>query len=259
MGFGTLTKLLMGVGLGILTVSCLASTVVYGRFANSFTQLQKLEMKVSFDGLSEVHSTSIAIAVLGCLSAAAAIGAIVLTIFMENQTIVLIIVGGVSALFAFGCIVAEGIFTQKVVNYNAYNKEYASSDHKSAQKWIKEAIKDLYTQAASNINEKYKNDKEFQKLRKIPSFDSIDFGSQNSEKHIVTYSDFWENNNKENLTLHYSEGYIYGSYEKEYSSFVASTRFLYKEAYTSTQPVCWYNTDKTDLICKEYEVKKYTT
>lgn len=265
MGSGTLTKLLMGVGLGILAVSCLTSTVVFGRFANSFTKIQKLDMKFSFDSTSAIYSTSVAIAVLGCLSAAAAIGAIVLTIFLEDQTIVLIAVGGASALFAFGCIVAEGVYSQKVTSYNR------SYDHKNAQKWIKNAIKELYEQGVTNIKKSYKDRTEYAKyLKKIPEFKDFEtqLGKENNEKHIVTYHDIWGGKYYDNLTLYDGGSYIYAKiqfiddedpYVNIYMSApVAGIKFLYKEAYTQKQSICWYIKDETDVECKTFDTKKIT-
>lgn len=90
MGFSTrsLTKILLGVGLGILTVSCLTVTIVFGRRVNKTSKLEKYQYILNFDSSSSAIDSSIAIAVLGCISAAAALTAIVLSIFIEKQSLI---------------------------------------------------------------------------------------------------------------------------------------------------------------------------
>ena len=75
-------------------------------------KIDKLNKKITKDYKNNLYSCCIAITVLACISAVAAIATIVLSIILENQTLILIIAGGVASVFAFGAIVAEGVFTQ---------------------------------------------------------------------------------------------------------------------------------------------------
>ena len=60
---------------------------------------------------------------------------------VEGQTMILIIVGAVSAIFAFGCIVAEGVYTKKITDY--YDQVVLERDDKDMQNHIKKTIKYL--------------------------------------------------------------------------------------------------------------------
>lgn len=258
MGINTnsLTNILLGVGLGIIAVSCLAVTICFGHFANSKTEYEKIKMMLSYDQSGSLYDCSIVISVLGCISAVAAIAAIALTIILEDQTLILIIVGGVSALFAFGCIVAEGIYSQKAIAAGSgyYTTEYS---RKGSQKYIKKAIRELYEQGIENLKAEHGNSD-------LPSWSSIEkkLGKADEEGHVFTYSDIWKGENsrcfEDRITLHLnsysrptsitakiSNNQNYGCV----TSTVASINFLYNKSFTPKMRACWYNTKRTDIKC----------
>ena len=74
---GSMTTIFLGIGLGILAVSCLTVTIVFGRYANFYPSIDKTRMKLMFHPETYTIDVSIAIAVFGCISAASAIAAIV--------------------------------------------------------------------------------------------------------------------------------------------------------------------------------------
>ncbi|KAK8838837.1 hypothetical protein M9Y10_032877 [Tritrichomonas musculus] len=259
--FGILTKIVLGFGLGILTVSCLVVTVCFGAYANNTSSLENIEYQLSFNEGYSLYSASLAIAVLGCIAAAAALGAMALSILMDDQTLILIIVGGVSALFAFGCIVAEGMYTLQATKFNYYDDDsrLIERNHKNAQKYIKEAIEKLYNQGVYNLQKYLQKDD-------LPDWNSVKsmLGSV-SKGRVFTYADIWTSENLErnkgNITLYYYNGMIKACYHtSSYSSScynVASLYFYTKVSFQYKHRVCWYkNKEKTDLKCANVKGEK---
>lgn len=253
LNIGSLTKVLFGVGVGILIVSCLAVTICFGRCASSYTKAEKISMKVSFDYTSSVYSSSIAIAVLGCLAFATALATLVLTLIIEDQTVILIIVGGASAVFTFGCIIAEGLFTQYSYKNGAHH--YFESDdlsHKSAQKYIKKAIKELYENGMSLFHSKNKdlNIMEWSQFEKK-------LGIVDDNKNLITYATIWdkEDPSADYITLTKRQPYIIANFKGQ-RVYVGYTTFTLNKSYTPKKRLCWYNSDKTNFDCKFFDKEK---
>ncbi len=265
---GTLTKILLGFGLGIIVVSCLTVVIVFGKFANGFSKYDKIKMKFSFNYQSEVYSTSLAITVLGCFAFVSALAAIVLTFIMEDKTIILIIVGAVSAVFTFGCIIAEGLFTkydQQLLAKDNYMFYYHISDpnggykygyltdeynHKNAQKHIKESIEELYTVAYSHFKEAEK-DGSMKFAKTIPEWSDFKkkLGTVDSNKEVITYSNIWKGSDSNFITLNINSPYIYATFDSK-EVYVAYTTFTKNTTYTPKKQLCVYNSDRTDFTCQ---------
>ena len=146
------SRILHGIGLGVLLFSCLTVTICFSQYANSFSSLAKLQMKISFDYRSSVYDSSISIAVLGCLGFVGSLFTLVLIIILDSQPLFILISCGVTSILTLGCIISEGLFTQKIVNNNAYSEDLLQEySHKKAQEYIKNSIKELYQQAEKNI------------------------------------------------------------------------------------------------------------
>lgn len=262
LSFGTLTKIILGVGLGILAVSCLTVTVLFGQYADKRYQLfEKIDVRVNGGIEASLLDCSIAIAVLGCISAVAAIAGIALSIILEDQTLILIIVGGVSSLFAFGCIVAEGVYTLKSVQDNDTNY----SPNKGAQKYIKKSIEDLYKGAYEILKA--------QGLEKgINDWGNVSrsLGTNVTGRYgqtILTYGKLWSTRSNLpgfiTLYIDHSEynGMIVGNYGSDHVVPVASLSFVNKGKYSFTPKyrLCWFKGEKdkrTDYSCKVFKGKK---
>lgn len=254
---GTLTKIILGVGLGILAVSCLTVTVLFGQYADkAFSNFEKQMMKISNDGKKSVIDASIAIAVLGCISAVAALAAIALSIILDGQTLILIIVGGVSAFFAFGCIIAEGLFTKYCIDSNSYG----AGPSKSAQKYIKEAIKDLYSHAYDRLHKEHPD-------ANIPDWNNVsDLLGSNISNRIFTYNNIWQpdsrSGNKRNIVLSFyrensdSKNFIQAKYSSYDSVIIASTKFVATGTLSLYRRFCWVTKNGKDYSCKNLEVDK---
>lgn len=253
LNIGSLTKVLFGVGVGILIVSCLAVTICFGRCASSFTKAEKIWMKVSFDYTSSVYSSSIAIAVLGCLAFATALATLVLTLIIEDQTVILIIVGGASAVFTFGCIIAEGLFTQYSYKNGAHDY-YKEDDlsHKSAQKYIKKAIKEIYQNGMSLFLSKNKD----LKIMEWSQFEKK-LGTVDDNKNLITYATIWneEDSSADYITLTKRQPYIIANFKGQ-RVYVGYTTFTLNKSYTPKKRLCWYNSDKTKFDCKSFDMEK---
>lgn len=119
---------------------------------------EKLRMKVSYEGTKEIWDSGLSIAVLGFLAFTAAGATIALSIFLDNG-LVIMICGIITAAFALGCVIAEGLYSdyavKQVVKETTTNSH--SHNHKSAQNYIKEAIEELYNHALDNLEKKYPN------------------------------------------------------------------------------------------------------
>lgn len=273
--FGTLTKIFLGIGLGILATSCLTITILFGQYADKgFTNLEKQIAKIEKNKYKQTLDTSIAIAVLGCISAAAALGAITLSIILEGKTLILIIVSGASALFAFGCIVAEGIFTKiqidgyMIINHYRFGNQDSDpfeDPDSGAQEYIRNAIMDLYDHAHTIIQNSHKG-------TNIPDWNNVSsflgYSLENDPNHIITYSDIWkgyiyysdENNYNNNYIVLKCKDYGCKYIVAKYSDFdevkIASTKFSYKGKITRKERFCWYKDDYKDFSCKNFEVDK---
>lgn len=259
---GTLTKIILGVGLGILAVSCLTVTVLFGQYADkAFSNFEKQKMKISNDGQKSVVDASIAIAVLGCISAVAALAAIALSIILDGQTLILIIVGGVSAFFAFGCIIAEGLFTKYCIDSNSYG---AAGPSKSAQKYIKEAIKDLYSHAYDRLHKEHPD-------VNIPDWNNVsDLLGSNISNRIFTYKNIWQPysssyGNTRNIVLSFyserydsnSKNFIQAKYSRYDPVIIASTKFVARGTLSVYRRFCWFTKNGKDYSCKNLEEDKY--
>lgn len=274
---GSLTKVFLGIGLGILTVSCLTATIFFGRYSNGFTDFEKYEAKVSFDSKSSMIDSAIAIAVLGCISFAAALAALILSVLIEGQGIILIIVGGVSSLFAFGCIVAEGIFTQKCFqNYRYSNYDYFSEyNHKGAQDYIKKSIKQLYEQAIINYRNRYPDTLQSYSFLSFSDIEKDILGKNHSNypEHIITYADIWWSGNDISknddvnqylpFRFYLKNNYIYSLFNETsieddtYDDLpIATLNYIYFGEITQKQKVCWINSDRSAIKCKKMNTYK---
>lgn len=251
-----LTKVFIGIGLGTLAVSCLTSTIYFGRYANSFSTLEKYYFKTSFDSKSSMFDSSIAIAVLGCISFIAAIAAIVLSILFENQTLLLIIIGGISSLFAFACIISEGILTQKCYqNYVITENNLIYKNHKGAQKYIKKAIKQLYEQAVVNFHNQNSR-------LEFPSWSYVEnlLGTKtDDDDHIITYNDLWDKRSKSDyvpICFYRNSHRIVAVSNSSNTVNVAFIGYICNGNKQKWQRVCWYNSDQTNVKCKNMKTYK---
>lgn len=253
--FGTLCKILLGVGLGVLAASCLAVTVCFGGYANNHTAMEKIESTLNFRSESSMYSCAIAITVLGCLAAATALGAIVLSAIIEEQTMILIIVGGIAALFGFGCIIAEGVYTLQIVKNDAEaSMDFTDQSHKNAQDYIKKAIEELYKQGAYNLEKDYS-------LKDLPSWNEAKnkLGTVSNGR-VITYNSIWSHDHPDNnITLYTSNSFIYSYYGNQQSSIVASLKFYAKGSAQTKNRYCWFkNKDRNDIKCANINGKKFT-
>ena len=272
LNIGTLTKILLGCGLGIIIVSCLTVVVVFGKFVNGFSKYDKLRFIFSFDGSSEMYSSSLAITVLGCFAFVTALAALLLTFIIEDKTLILIIVGAVSAFFTFGCIIAEGLFTKYDQQYEAkhnYNFRYYFNDddgyhngflmdeynHKGVQDHIKESIEELYNVAYKHFK-KAEEDGQMEFDKTIPEWSDFKkkLSQVDSNNRVITYSNIWKGEyDSDFITLHTSSSYIYATFDSK-RVYIAYTAFTKNTTYTPKEQLCVYNSDRTDFTCKIYDL-----
>lgn len=133
---------LSGFGLGILTLSSITETIIFGHYSNKMTTYQKYTFKVSMDSMNSIYDSSITIAVLGCF---AFIFSLISVVFLFKDFLHILFISELLLLiFTFGCIVAEGIISQKIKNQYAYdlsdsNNHYVfqAFSNKSARNYIK--------------------------------------------------------------------------------------------------------------------------
>jgi len=175
---GKFSNLILGTGLGIIILSCLVAGIWFIRY-DSFLK-DDLERKYfhlnwpwKYDG--DIYSSAMAISVCGLISAIAGLAAFFILGFSGGMNMIVLIVIAISALVALGCDIAEGLFNyyslQKNVqesfspienwrNPSSYpplliNFKYPYRNSSKAQKWLKDATKDLYDQAVENLELKY--------------------------------------------------------------------------------------------------------
>lgn len=254
LNLGALTTIFLGIGLGILTISCLTVTIVFSRDVNQESTINKYKYKLQFHPYNSLIETSIAIAVLGCISAAAALVAIIFSIFSEKN-IILMILGGVASIFAFGCIVAEGLYTQKSRS-SMLDIDFRSYSHKSAQNYIKKSIKDLYEQALKNFDSKCGDDLDKANISfKSWSYVKDKLGTVEDGK-VFTYNNLWgsdapaNNDQIPSLFIYGKNPTIYAKYGKDYDTPVATLLFKTEFKNKRTFKTCWYTDKNTSLKCK---------
>lgn len=253
-----LTKAIFYIGIGIIAISGFVVGVIYARSADKFhpNHLSKLAMKVSFDGTYDSWNASIAISVFGFFAFAAAIATIILSIILSDNTIVILICGIVTSVLILGCAISEGLFTKYTVTEKSIEYDYyKSSDHKSAQNYIKEAIKELYNQGLQNLKDKYdiKNAASWsdveKRLGKVYKDDDM----------LITYNTIWNKKQTDNIIA------IYPSYPDIYAKYngdsikIATYNFVNEDKYfyhPEKIRTCWYVSDYSDIKCKSIKTEK---
>lgn len=172
----------------------------------------------------------------------------------------MIIFGGISSLFAFGCIVAEGVYTRD--SFLSIDNDFRSRNHRSARNYIKKSIEDLYKQAKSNLEDKIEKESLSAELN-IQSWSQMKNKLGTYENgHIITYNTLWPGNSIMSstdvpFTLYSNNGFIYAK-STEYSNIytkVAVYRFAASISYQETIRVCWYTDKNTSLSCKNFKNK----
>lgn len=260
---GSMTTIFLGIGLGILAISCLTVTIVFGRYTKDYPSLQKYQMKLMFYPETYTIDASIAIAVFGCISAASAIVAIVFSFLFEDKSLLMIIIGGVSSFFAFGCIISEGVYTQKAIDVDLIeydNENLRSHSHKSARNYIKKSIELLYKQAKENLEKKANEEN---KNVSIPSWSDIKkkLGTVHYSGNVITYSYLWGKKNPIDevpLTLYLENSVIKAHYSHSQYDNIDDTEVatcIFKTQYSQKKNLhaCWYNNDNTSLSCKDFK------
>ena len=257
----TLTTIFFGIGVSILAISCLTVTIIFSRYANSLSTYEKYKAKLSFDSHSSLIDLSIAISVFGCISAASALCAMILSIIIEGKTLILIIIGGISSFFAFGCIISEGIYTQESFSYAIHDNDLRSYSHRGARNYVKKSIKELYEQGRENLYSAHSDDFKDNDIY-IPTWSEVDkkLGTLDAYGNVITYYDLWPNSQSQTnddipcLYMNYQDDCIYIKYDK-YKTQVATLRFRTQFTNKRTLHACWYNKDNTSLSCKNFEVE----
>lgn len=265
---GSLTTILLGFGLGILALSCLTVTAVFGRYVNKSNEIAFFKYKriLSLSLENSMIDSSIAIAVLGCISAALSITAIILSFLIKGKSIFLIIFGGIASIFAFGCIVAEGVYTKQSFENAVYDeygqlKDYQKS-HNGVIKYIKNSIEKLYVQAKRNIEDYAKEESIKESDVSIPSWSDIKnlLGKMNDKLgRVVTYNDIWTTSFSESdeipMIIYLGEnGIIYAQYKKGDITTapvkVATCRFNTQFSNQRTINACYFtNNDNSSFEC----------
>jgi hypothetical protein len=162
MGFqccGSVANLVLGVGLGVIALTGFAAAVMFFEFYDGVRH----EGKEAFDFgpndyYYEMKVTSFAAALLSVIAGVVALGAISISGCCEGKTGILVGIGGGACAFAFGGIVAEGVFFGYVVSQNT--KEHLDSPYRnvsSAQKYILNFYKEVYETAVDSLKKKDEN------------------------------------------------------------------------------------------------------
>lgn len=255
MNFSKLNTIMIGMGLGLLLLSCFIATVLFGNYANSFNGYDKLVMKVSNDGKDTLYKVSIAITVLGLVTVIAAITTIVFSFIFDDNIILSIIIGGVTAFLALGCIISEGIYYGKIPYYLSYqNGGYRGKPNKDIQKYIKEAIEEIYNYALEIIKIQNPNDE---------TVNDVMTWSQVSNNKEFKYNDIWvqtPEDDKDYLQLYINDGFINAKWKSGKVQKVGSIQFNDKTVDANRKApkmkVCWINNLQNDNKNKQLKCKK---
>jgi len=282
---GNISNLILGAGLGILAVTCLTVTIMFGQYYANFgkTDMKIYQIQDPAYWDYDIYNCSLVITIFGAISAVAAIAAFLLSIFLFGNKIVLIIAGGVSAVLAIGCLVTEGVFYHyKITRYvtdrltRLGGKPYYRNNTK-AQDYIKEVIQDLYTQGITNVKEYLKEHDSEELAKHLKDWTSISSKIGVEEKNetedpptltILNYADFWNGDvQPDRLTLKADHCFdqsnqmcIFAQFQPErilptISVVVASLNFNVTKDVKLIQKrlVCWNQTNSADYDCKELE------
>lgn len=254
-------KAIFYIGVGIIAISGFVVGVIYARSADKYhySHISKLAMKVSFDGTYNTWNSSIAISVFGFLAFAAAITTIILSILLSDNTIVLIICGIISSVLILGCVISEGLFTKYTITEKSIDDGfYQSQNHKSAQKYIKNAIEELYKQGYRNLKDEYKDD-----IKDAASWSDVEkkLGKKNKDDKIITYNTIWSNSQTDNIIRLYNDGNNIMAKYNGYDIKIATRKFVDKDKvydYGDKMRICWYKSDYSDIKCKniDYEPER---
>lgn len=282
---GSLSRVFLGAGLGILAISCLTATVFFGMFADKYdnSAVQRLLLQNPYGYIPTIYIQSLIITACGGVSSFFAVMSIIFSIPYSNKILLMIILGGISTLFGLGCTVTQGIFTlqaKKYCSWNLYdetNNNYYDYPYgyqiflknKDAQEYIKKSIKELYSHGYKLLQEYARNNQYYSTLyedfvvkKDVLNWSSVEnYIGKTVNNHVITYRNFWassynEYNDKYKyiyLTLN-SDG-IYAHYSRQYYADVriAATQFSYTDSFSRKLRFCWYKSDGLSLECKIYE------
>jgi len=166
---------------------------------NPFEVKNQIKDPTRYDG--DIYNCALTIAICGILSAIAALVSILLTA-CSGEDMILIIVGGVSALCAAICVITEGLFYNYTLKndvqdqfsrFKSYDEietpfRFPYRNSSRARNWLKDAIKKMYNQAKDNLEAKYPAYK-----GAIPSWSNDLIGSDKTKdgtKYIFNYPSF---------------------------------------------------------------------
>lgn len=284
--WGSLSRVFLGTGLGILTVSCLTVTIFFAMFADKYdnSAVQKLTLKSPYGYVSMIYRQSIIIAVCGGIASFFGVLTIILSIPFSKKILLMIILGGISCLFGLGCTVIEGIFTTEALKYCSWNLyEETNSDgyynypfgyqeyttNKDAQQYIRESIKDLYHHAYKLFEEYARENPFYSTLymdfvinKDVLNWSDIEpYIGKVIDNHQITYRTFWASSVTEYddnyKYIYFTNSYdgIYAHYSRQYYADVkvASTIFYYSEKFSRKLKFCWYKEGGVSLQCKIFE------
>lgn len=283
--WGSLSRIFLGAGMGILTISCLTATLFFAMFADNYdnSAVQKLSLKSPYGFVSIIYYHSIVISVCGGIAAFFGALTIIISIPFNRKILILLILGGIASLFGLGCTIVEGIFTRQAVKYcswNLYeetNNNYYDypfgyqefSEHKDAQNYIRESIKDLYSHGYKLLEEYARHNPYYSTLysdfiinKNVLNWSDIEsYIGQIVDNKLITYRTFWassysEYNDKYNY-IYFTQNYdgIYAHYSRQYYADIkiASTTFSHTEKFSRKLRFCWYKQGGISLDCKTFE------
>lgn len=283
--WGSLSRIFLGVGLGILSVSCVTATFFFGKFADSYdnSAVQKLNLKNPYGYIPIIYYHSIIIAVCGSISAFFSVLTIIISIPFSKKIFLLIILGGIASLFGLACTIIEGIFTRQAIKYCSWNLYDETNNgyydypfgyqsfkkNKDAQEYIKKSIKELYSHGYKLLTEYAQHNPYYSTLysdfvikKDVLNWSQVEpYIGQVIGNKLITYRNFFPPDYNEYddkykyVYLTMSHDGIYAHYSKQYYADIkiASTSFSYSEKFSRKLRFCWYKEGGISLDCKTFE------
>jgi hypothetical protein len=154
MACGSSSGVLVGMGFGVIIVSCLTIAIYFSKVTqseNEFDEKYKRQVPQQYKG--SLYNCSVCLAVFGSIATLVAIGGLIVASCLGGHKCVIACVGGAACLFTIVCIICEGAL------YIGYRKQQALinlnilPNSSKAQKYITEALQAFYTQAINTYKD----------------------------------------------------------------------------------------------------------
>ena len=255
-----IASIFSGAGLGILAVSFLISSILFGFYSTSFNSYDEWTLlKNPYQHESVLRVLAIVITVFSALGSVICLVSLILSSIFSKFLFQIIIVICVT-LFGLGTLIGEGLFYSEEVE-SLKGKTGYNYNNTQVQTFIKESLEELYSTAYDFLYKANLNSSNITSMPTFSTFSNTYLGKplKQNPLHIIQYADLLDVSNKNDfITFIIDKQKIQAIYQNFTNISIASLQFKTSGNISMTKQACWTNDKKTELTCGTKKLQHFS-